>query len=91
MDKKKQRTVYEGKIPTNYPENYAAKLAIIAGVITTLGDVIATIAATLALEEITNAENNQDQQGQRDQEKKMLSMQKQIDSLTVQLKKLKNK
>ncbi|MEK3886864.1 hypothetical protein [Bacillus sp. FSL K6-3431] len=33
------------------PEGQAAKLAVIAGTITTLGDALATIAAILAIEE----------------------------------------
>ena len=36
------------------PENYAAKLAVIAGAITTLGDGLATIAAAIALQEAEN-------------------------------------
>jgi len=89
LNKPKQNSRYTDQI-VKKPENYAAKLAIIAGAITTFGDALATVAAALALEE-TVASDNKDQQSQNNQEEKMLSMQKQIDSLTLQLKKISKK
>ena len=39
-------------------ENNAGKLAVIAGIVTTLGDALATMAAVLALEEAAQAQNS---------------------------------
>lgn len=63
-------------------ESQAAKLAIIATAITTFGDALGTIAAILAFEE--------EQQEQSDKEE-YIKMQKQIDYLTTEFEKLKNK
>ncbi|MFD4490998.1 hypothetical protein [Lysinibacillus fusiformis] len=60
----------------------AAKLAVIAGAITTLGDALATIAAGLALEDElkeNESKNNND----------MDKLQKQIDDLNYEMKQLK--
>ncbi|SEP18249.1 hypothetical protein [Paenibacillus sp. OV219] len=65
-------------------EKYAAKLTIIAGAIVTLGDFLALVAAALEVEEIAS-EELQSQQDKSNQEDRMLSMQKQIDYLTIQL------
>ncbi|KUF35847.1 MULTISPECIES: hypothetical protein [Lysinibacillus] len=59
----------------------AAKLAVIAGAITTLGDAIATIAAGLALED----ELKENESNSNDIDK----LQKQIDELNYELKQLK--
>lgn len=59
----------------------AAKLAVIAGAITTLGDALATIAAGLALEdELKENESNRDD---------IDKLQKQIDELNYEMKQLK--
>ena len=55
----------------------AAELAVIGEVISTVGEVISTIAAVLALEEELQEESNNK------------NMQKQIDNLTNEMKKLK--
>ena len=55
----------------------AAELAVIGEVLSTVGDVISTIAAVLALEEELQEESNNK------------NMQKQIDDLTNEVKKLK--
>ena len=59
----------------------AAKLAVIAGAITTLGDAIATIAAGLALED----ELKENESNSNDIDK----LQKQIDELNYEMKQLK--
>ena len=59
----------------------AAKLAVIAGAITTLGDALATIAAGLALEdELKENESNSND---------INKLQKQIDELNYEMKQLK--
>ena len=63
-------------------ENQSTKLAIIASAVTTFGDALSTLAAILELEE--------EQQEQRDQED-FKKMQKQIEFLTTEIEKLKNK
>ncbi|MGE6486812.1 hypothetical protein [Paenisporosarcina sp. NPDC076898] len=72
---------------TSISENNSAKLALIASVITTFGDALATVAAALALEEAANS-NTQDFQNQNSQDKQLIQMQKQIDYLTNQVAKL---
>lgn len=62
----------------------ATQLAAIAASITTLGDTLAMFSAFLALKE-----EAQQLIDQKDQEKKMLTMQKQIDELTLEVMKLK--
>lgn len=59
----------------------AAKLAVIAGAITTLGDALATIAAGLALED--ELQVNQGKNNDIDK------LQKQIDDLNYEMKQLK--
>ena len=63
-------------------ESQAAKLAIIATAITTFGDALGTIAAILAFEE--------EKQERMDKEE-YIKMQKQIDYLTTEFEKFKNK
>lgn len=61
--------------------SHAAKLAVIAGAITTLGDALSTIAAGLALEdELKENENNSSE---------IDKLQKQIDELNYEMKQLK--
>lgn len=61
-------------------ESQSAKLAVIAGAITTLGDGLATVAALLAIEEA-----RQEQSDTRDSK----NMQKQIDDLSSEMEDLK--
>ena len=61
-------------------DSESAKLAVIAGVITTFGDALATIAAVLAIEEA-----RQEQSSNGDSK----NMQKQIDHLTSEMEKIK--
>ena len=64
----------------NESRSQAAKLAVIAGAITTLGDALATIAADLAVEdELKENESNRD----------IDKLQKQIDELNYEMKQLK--
>lgn len=72
------------------PENYSAKLAIIASVISTFGDALATVATVLALEEAIE-DNIEDAINQKNQEKQLKKMQKQIDYLTNQLTQINKK
>lgn len=60
--------------------SHAARLAVIAGAITTLGDALSTIAAGLALEdELKENENNSNE---------IDKLQKQIDELNYEMKQL---
>jgi hypothetical protein len=72
---------------SNNIEVSSAKLAILAGAVTTFGDILGTIAAALALEEELQAEAEQTEY-QKMQDEKIESMQKQIDELTLQIKNL---
>ena len=65
-------------------DSESAKLAVIAGVITTFGDALATLAAVLAIEEAR--EEVRQEQGNTGDNK---NMQKQIDYLTSELDKIK--
>ena len=65
-------------------ENDAAKLAGIAGIITTLGDGLATIAAIMALEE---AQQSNTSDGSNSN--KIDNLEKQVQYLTKELNKLK--
>ncbi|WP_432703105.1 hypothetical protein [Lysinibacillus sphaericus] len=66
-------------------ENDAAKLAVLAGVITTLGDVLATIAAIMTLEEAQKSNNNNNNNSNKIDE-----LEKQVQYLTKELHKLKH-
>ena len=61
-------------------DSESAKLAVIAGVITTFGDALATLAAVLAIEEAREEKNGNGNNK---------NMQKQIDYLTSEFEKLK--
>ena len=78
MSKKSNYNEQNGQSPQ--PESQSAMLAVIGAAITTLGDGISTIAAILALEE-------QQQGNSNDVDNK--NMQKQIDYLTAEIKKIK--
>lgn len=65
------------------PVSESAKLAVIAGVVSTFGDLLSTISAVLAIEEERQAENNKSDNSDNK------SMQKQIDYLSSELEKLK--
>jgi len=67
-------------------ENDAAKLAVIAGLITTLGDGLATIAAMMALEEAQSQQSNTNNQSYSN---KVDELEKQVQYLTKELNKLK--
>ena len=56
------------------PENFSAKLAVIASAISTFGDALATVAAVLALEESieSDATDAKNQEIQKNQEKQMI-------------------
>ncbi|WP_337101882.1 hypothetical protein [Paenibacillus sp. YIM B09110] len=75
---------------SNNIEINSAKLAILAGAVTTFGDILGTIADALALEEGLQAEAEQTEY-QKMQDEKIASMQKQIDELTLQIKNLAKK
>lgn len=73
-------------------ENNAGKLAVIAGIVTTLGDALATMAAVLALEEAQQAAQSGNRNGNggngvsMDQFKEL---EKQVRYLTKEMNKLK--
>ncbi|MFF5993500.1 hypothetical protein AAGS61_01945 [Lysinibacillus sp. KU-BSD001] len=68
-------------------ENSAAKLAVIAGIVTTLGDVLATTAAVIALEELQSQDSAPTNNGVSVERFKELE--KQVHYLTKELNKLK--
>lgn len=74
------------------PENFSARLAVIASVITTFGDALATVSAVLALEESIQSDeaDAKNQEIQKNQENQLIKMQKQIDDLTNQLSQMNN-
>lgn len=73
--------------PIDNMDNQAAQLAVIAGLITTLGDGLATVAAAMALQEA--------QQSQQNNENNIIThpevqkMKKRIDALEIELKQMK--
>ncbi|MCZ8533211.1 hypothetical protein [Psychrobacillus psychrodurans] len=62
-------------------DSQAAKIAVIAGAISTFGDALATLSAILAIEE-----ERQEKSGTSDNR----NLQKQIDNLTYEIQKIKN-
>jgi len=68
------------------PDIQAAELAVIAGLLTTLGDGIATIAAVLALQE---AEKSSQSSNNRDASFDLGNIQKRLDSLERDMKHIK--
>ena len=72
-------------------ENAPAKLAVIAGFFTTLGDVIATYAAILALEEAQQSQNNNNNNNSINYEARINELEKQIKYLTKEMNKQKNR
>lgn len=68
----------------NNPVSQAASLAVIAGLITTLGDGLATVAAALAIQEAQQQAGNNGNGSADIQE-----MQQQLNYLTKEVKKLK--
>lgn len=64
-------------------ENLAAKIALIAAIVTVLGDSLAAVAAAIALQEAEQTSSNENSNGQLEK------IQKQIDSLTQEVKQLK--
>ncbi|SEM57629.1 hypothetical protein SAMN04487786_2163 [Paenisporosarcina quisquiliarum] len=62
-------------------DSQAAKIAVIAGAISTFGDALATLSAILAIEE-----ERQEKNGSSDNR----NLQKQIDNLTYEIQKIKN-
>ncbi|WP_431029583.1 hypothetical protein [Lysinibacillus sp. LZ02] len=67
-------------------ENSAAKLAVIANIVVTLGDVLATTAAVLALEELQSQDSPNNNGGSLERFKQL---EKQVHYLTKELNKLK--
>ena len=70
-------------------ENNAAKLAVIAGIVTTLGDALATMAAVLALEEAAQAQNSNGNGGHGVSMDQFKELEKQVRYLTKEMNKLK--
>lgn len=67
-------------------ETTAAKLAVLGGLLSTLGDALSTMAATLALEELQQTQNNGNANNDRISE-----LEKQIKFLTHEINQQKNK
>ena len=70
-------------------ENNAGKLAVIAGIVTTLGDALATMAAVLALEEAAQAQNSNGNGGNGVSMDQFKELEKQVRYLTKEMNKLK--
>lgn len=74
-------------------ENDAAKLAVLAGIFSTLGDGLATIAAIMALEDAQQQSNNNNSNSNNNNDgnsNKIDELEKQVQYLTKELNKLKN-
>ena len=69
-------------------ENNAAKLAVIAGIVTTLGDALATMAAVLALEEAQAQSGNGNSNNGVSMDR-FKELEKQVHYLTKEMNKLK--
>ncbi|WP_332651431.1 hypothetical protein [Lysinibacillus sp. 54212] len=74
-------------------EDFPEKLAVIASVITTLGDAIATMAAMAALQQAQSNQNssNISTDIQSEHSKRLDSMQKQIDYLLKKIERIERK
>ena len=71
-------------------ENSAAKLAVIAGIVTTLGDALATMAAALALEEAQQAaQSGNGNGGNGVSMEQFKELERQVRYLTKEMNKLK--
>lgn len=68
-------------------ETTAAKLAVIGGLLATLGDGISTLAAVLALEELQKTQNNSNNNNNND---RISELEKQIKYLTKEINQQKN-
>jgi hypothetical protein len=78
----------EAATQDNNPVSQAAALAVIAGLITTLGDGLSTVAAALAIQEAQQQGNNSgNNNGNNSAE--LQQMQQQLDYLTKEVKRLK--
>lgn len=74
-------------IPLDQLENQSAQLAVIAGLITTLGDGLATVAAAMALQEARQSNQNEGSPSISNAE--IRKLQHRIDRLDMELKQLK--
>lgn len=84
LDKNKNFLFHENQKSHNHQtDSQSAKLAVIAGAITTLGDVLATMASMLAIEEARQEQSENVNIGNSK------SMQKQLDYLTSEIEKIK--
>lgn len=70
-------------------QNQAATIAVIAGLITTLGDGLSTIAAALALQEAQQQCNQNS--GNNDYTAELFKMQKRIEALEKEIKEMKKR
>jgi len=78
LDKNNMFLFQENQNSQNHQtDSQSAKLAVIAGAITTLGDVLATMASVLAIEETRQEQDDSN------------NIQKQIDYLTFEMEKIK--
>lgn len=68
----------------------SARLAVIAGALSTFADALGTLSAALAIEEAA-ADNVAQMQADREQEEKLAAMQKQIDELAQEVARLAKK
>ena len=69
------------------PENHAAKIAVIASAISTLGDGLSTIATTMALQQDV-IEDTKDHQNDENNSKQIEQLQKEISQLSKRITKL---
>jgi hypothetical protein len=72
--------------PSSNNETTVAKLAVLGGLLSTLGDGISTLAAVLALEELQKTQNNSNNNNDRISE-----LEKQIKYLTKEINQQKNR
>lgn len=86
---------YQNEFNNESPDIFAARLALIGSILTTLGDGLTTVASSIVLQQLL--ENNNSQQNQNsntqnsknqiDQSKQLERLQKQVDYLTRKMEK----
>lgn len=84
---------YQNEFNNESPDIFAARLALIGSILTTLGDGLTTVASSIVLQQLL--ENNNSQQNsntqnsknQIDQSKQLERLQKQVDYLTRKMEK----
>lgn len=81
---------YQNEFNNESPDIFAARLALIGSILTTLGDGLTTVASSIVLQQLlenNNSQQNQNSKNQIDQSKQLERLQKQVDYLTRKMEK----